>query len=49
MSHTITLQGKHLQLRTGAGIVMDSIAPNELKETRHKARGLLRAIGHDTD
>ena len=46
---TITLQGKHLQFRTGAGIVMDSVAPNELKETRHKARGLLRAIGHDTD
>ncbi len=45
---TMTLQGKHLQFRTGAGIVMDSVAPNELKETRHKARGLLRAIGHDT-
>jgi anthranilate synthase component 1 len=44
---TMTLQGQHLQFRTGAGIVMDSIAPNELKETRHKARGLLRAIGHD--
>jgi anthranilate synthase component I len=45
---TMTLQGKHLQFRTGAGIVMDSVAANELKETRHKARGLLRAIGHDT-
>ncbi|MBO0613864.1 aminodeoxychorismate synthase component I [Thiothrix fructosivorans] len=44
---TMTLQGQHLQFRTGAGIVMDSVAPNELKETRHKARGLLRAIGHD--
>ena len=45
---TMTLQGRRLQFRTGAGIVMDSVAPNELKETRHKARGLLRAIGHDT-
>ncbi|MGB3917325.1 MAG: chorismate-binding protein, partial [Thiothrix litoralis] len=45
---TMTLQGRCLQFRTGAGIVMDSVAPNELKETRHKARGLLRAIGHDT-
>ena len=44
---TMTLQGKQLQFRTGAGIVMDSVAPNELKETRHKARGLLRALGHD--
>ena len=46
---TMTLQGKQLQFRTGAGIVMDSVAPNELKETRHKARGLLRALGHDMD
>ncbi|MEZ5452499.1 MAG: aminodeoxychorismate synthase component I [Thiothrix sp.] len=45
---TMTLQGKHLTFRTGAGIVMDSVPTNELKETRHKARGLLRAIGHDT-
>lgn len=44
---TMTLQGKQLQFRTGAGIVMDSVAPNELKETRHKARGLLRTLGHD--
>jgi anthranilate synthase component 1 len=44
---TMTLAGKHLKFRTGAGIVMDSIADNELKETRHKARGLLRALGHD--
>ncbi|MBJ6611209.1 MAG: aminodeoxychorismate synthase component I [Candidatus Thiothrix moscowensis] len=44
---TMTLQGKHLQFRTGAGIVIDSAPANELKETRHKARGLLRALGHD--
>lgn len=46
---TMTLQNDSLTFRTGAGIVMDSIPANELKETRHKARGLLRALGHDTD
>ena len=46
---TMTLQDKRLTFRTGAGIVIDSVPANELKETRHKARGLLRAIGHDTD
>jgi anthranilate synthase component 1 len=44
---TMTLAGQHLKFRTGAGIVVDSIAANELTETRHKARGLLRALGHD--
>jgi anthranilate synthase component 1 len=44
---TMTLTGQHLKFRTGAGIVVDSIAANELTETRHKARGLLRALGHD--
>lgn len=44
---TLSLHGTHLQFRTGAGIVMDSIPANELQETRHKARGLLRALGHD--
>lgn len=44
---TMTLAQGQLQLRTGAGIVMDSIPANELTETRHKARGLLRALGHD--
>jgi anthranilate synthase component 1 len=47
---TMTLTGNTrntLKFRTGAGIVMDSIPGNELKETRHKARGLLRALGHD--
>lgn len=46
---TMTLQGNSLSFRTGAGIVMDSVPLNELKETRHKARGLLRAIRHDLD
>ncbi|MFT3805329.1 aminodeoxychorismate synthase component I [Arenimonas sp.] len=41
------LRGKELQLRAGAGIVVDSDAERELQETRHKARGLLRALGVD--
>lgn len=44
---TITQRDQHIVLRTGAGIVMDSVPKNELKETRHKARGVLRALGHD--
>ncbi|KAA2285623.1 aminodeoxychorismate synthase component I [Arenimonas fontis] len=39
------LHGRRLQLRTGAGIVADSIAERELDETRAKARGWLRALG----
>jgi len=42
---TMTLAGNDLSLRAGAGIVFDSIAERELEETRHKARGLLRALG----
>lgn len=34
-----------LQFRAGAGIVADSNPEFELVETRHKARGLLRALG----
>ena len=37
--------GRELQLRTGAGIVVDSDARHELDETRAKARGWLRALG----
>jgi anthranilate synthase component 1 len=39
------LAGDTLELRAGAGIVHDSDASRELDETRHKARGLLRALG----
>jgi anthranilate synthase component 1 len=39
------LAGDELQLRTGAGIVVDSEAGRELDETRAKARGWLRALG----
>lgn len=45
---TMTLQERTLRFRTGAGIVMDSVPKNELRETRHKARGLLRALGDDS-
>lgn len=33
-----------LTFNAGAGIVYDSIAPAELEETRHKAKGLVRAL-----
>jgi len=42
---TMTRKGNKLSLRAGAGIVADSIANNELEETRSKAKGLLRALG----
>lgn len=36
---------KHkLSFRAGAGLVFDSVADNELQETRAKAKGLLRAL-----
>ena len=42
---TLTLAGRDVSLRAGAGIVADSVPENELDETRAKARGLLRALG----
>ena len=44
---SLELRGDVVQLRAGAGIVADSDAAHELAETRHKARGLLRALGAD--
>jgi len=38
-------QGSSLRFRAGGGIVSDSEPERELMETRHKARGLLRALG----
>ena len=38
-------QGQTLRFRAGGGIVADSDPARELEETRHKARGLLRALG----
>ena len=42
---TMELHGRDARFRAGAGIVADSVAVRELDETRHKARGLLRALG----
>ncbi|WXT99814.1 MAG: Aminodeoxychorismate synthase component 1 [Catillopecten margaritatus gill symbiont] len=39
---TITQQDKNLTFRTGAGIVFDSVAEQELEETKCKAQGLLK-------
>lgn len=41
---TLQLRGAMLSFRAGAGIVADARAEQELKETRHKAAGLLRAL-----
>jgi len=41
---TFTINDTRLTLRTGAGIVADSIAECELEETRHKAKALLDAL-----
>ena len=41
---TMTLRGRRIELRAGAGIVADSIPERELEETRAKARGLLRRV-----
>jgi anthranilate synthase component I len=41
---TITIHGRQLRFRAGAGIVADSIPALELAETRAKAAGLLRAL-----
>lgn len=45
---TITLSGRQVRFRAGAGIVADSVAEKELEETRAKARGLLLALAGDT-
>lgn len=42
---TLSLDGERLRLRTGAGIVYDSVPARELDETRAKARGVLLALG----
>jgi anthranilate synthase component 1 len=43
-AHGTRLPGHTLRFRAGAGIVADSIAVQELAETRAKAEGLLRAL-----
>lgn len=42
---TFMQEGSQLRFRAGGGIVADSDPERELMETRHKARGLLRALG----
>jgi anthranilate synthase component I len=42
---TMVRHGNELRFRAGGGIVADSVAERELEETRAKARGLLRALG----
>jgi anthranilate synthase component 1 len=42
---TMTLTGRELTFRAGAGIVADSDPQRELEETRAKARGLVAALG----
>jgi len=42
---SMLLHDEHVNFRTGAGIVADSRADNEVAETEDKARGLLRALG----
>lgn len=42
---SMLVRDKHISFRTGAGIVADSIADNEVTETEDKARGLLNALG----
>jgi len=44
---SMLLHQNHISFRTGAGIVADSIADAEVKETEDKARGLLRALGQE--
>ncbi|HET6586442.1 MAG TPA: aminodeoxychorismate synthase component I [Oleiagrimonas sp.] len=41
---SLTIAGREVCLRAGAGIVVDSVAERELEETRAKARGLLNAL-----
>jgi anthranilate synthase component 1 len=41
---SMLVQGKRFSFRTGGGIVADSVAEHEVRETRDKARGMLLAI-----
>lgn len=42
---SVVINNKDLLFRAGAGIVADSVAEFELKETAHKAQGILNALG----
>lgn len=41
---TAFIRGKQVEVRTGAGIVLDSDPEKEAEETEHKARGVLEAL-----
>jgi anthranilate synthase component 1 len=41
---SLLLVGEDVEFQAGAGIVADSVPERELAETRHKARGLTRAL-----
>jgi anthranilate synthase component 1 len=41
---TISLHGRNLEFRAGAGIVADSEPERELAESRAKARGMVLAL-----
>jgi anthranilate synthase component 1 len=41
---TMVIEGQQLHFKTGAGIVTDSVAENELAETLHKAEGILKTL-----
>lgn len=45
---TLIRCGEQVWLRTGAGIVADSVPELEIRETRHKAEAALRALTEDT-
>jgi len=46
---TISMEQNWLRFRTGAGLVADSVAEQELAETRAKARGLILALANTTE
>jgi anthranilate synthase component 1 len=41
---TMLKKNENISFRAGGGIVFDSIAKNELKETKHKAKGMLKVF-----
>lgn len=43
---TLVCHHGRVECRAGAGVVYDSIARHELRETRNKAKGLLKALCH---
>ncbi|MCH2174199.1 MAG: anthranilate synthase component I [Lentisphaeria bacterium] len=41
---TVVMDGKKATITAGAGVVFDSLPENEYQETRHKSRGMRRAL-----